>query len=49
MATIRLVILAGTNFFAKWAKIWVSEIFAVLIFVVGESGTHGLASTMAKS
>ena len=35
--------------FAKQAKIQVSEIFAVLIFVVGESGTHGLASSIAKA
>ena len=28
--------------FAKRAKIRVSEIFAVLIFAVGESGTRGL-------
>ena len=28
--------------FAKWAKIWVSD-----IFMVSESGTHGLASSIA--
>ena len=32
----------------KRAKIRVSEIFTVLIFAVGESGTCGLASNMAK-
>ena len=35
--------------FAKQAKIWVSEIFMVLIFVVSESGTRRLAGGMAKS
>ena len=38
----------GYKFFAKQAKILVSEIFAVLILVVGESGTRGLASGTAK-
>ena len=37
------------KFFAKQAKIQVSEIFAVLIFAVCKSGTRGLASTTAKS
>ena len=35
--------------FVKQAKIWVLEIFTVLIFAVGESGTHTLASSTAKS
>ena len=39
----------GYKFFAKQAEIRVSEIFAVLIFVVCESGTRGLASITAKS
>lgn len=33
------------KFSQKQAKIRVSDIFAVLIFAVGESGTRGLAST----
>ena len=41
-----LVIFAGT---AKKAKIQVSEVFTVLIFAVGESGTCELASGMTKS
>ena len=47
-STVQLVIFAGTNF-TKRAKIMVSEIFAVLIFAFGESGTRGLASCTAKS
>ena len=39
----------GYKFFAKQAKIWVSDIFVVLIYAVGESGTRGLASGTAKS
>ena len=35
--------------FAKQAKIRVSEIFAILIFAVCESGTRGLATITAKS
>ena len=38
----------GFKFFMKQAKIRVSEIFAVLIFTVGESGTCRLASCTAK-
>ena len=39
---------AGTD---SWetGQIWVSEIFTVLIFTIGESGTCRLASGMTKS
>ena len=43
-----LVIFAGTNF-RKTGQIQVSKTLAVLIFTVGESRTHRLVSTMAKS
>ena len=39
----------GYKYFAKQAKVRDSEIFAVLIFAVSESGTRGLASCRAKS
>ena len=35
--------------FRETGKIWVSEIFTVLIFVVGEFRTRGLASGTAKT
>ena len=47
-STMWLVIFTGT-IFAKQAKICISEIVGVSIFVVGESGTGTLASCTTKS
>ena len=46
--TIWLVIFVSTNFHERGQKLGL-EIFAVSIFVVGDSGTHRLPSGMTKS
>ena len=48
VSTVWLVIHAST-IFAKQTEIWVSEIFAGVIFAVSESWTHIVSSCMAKS
>lgn len=44
-----MLVISQVQIFMEHTKIQVSEIFIVLIFVVGESGICELASAMAKT